>query len=128
MNSIIYKSVTDLANLQNTTYLLALIAALIALGIAFFIANFIAFEGGLNPRDHVKRTWAYWLVGIITTAGFFAYNYFFVSLKVSMAFKPDFEKTILIATLACFAVYVLLGLVLSQLLKKSKFGTIKFKP
>jgi membrane-associated HD superfamily phosphohydrolase len=128
MNSIIYKNLNDVAILQNTTYLLAFIAALIALAIAFVIANFVAYEGGLTPRDHVKRTWAYWLVGIITTASFFVYNYFLVSPKVSIAFKPDFEKTIYVATLAVLVVYILLGLIFRQLFKKSKFGTIKFKP
>ena len=128
MNSIIYKTVNDLSNLQNTTYLIALIVIGVAIGIAFVISNMVAFEGGLDPRDHVKRTWAYWLVGIISTLGFFAYNYFYVSQKVSNAFKPDFEKTTFIATLVLFVAYVVVGLIFRQLFKNSKFGTIKFKP
>lgn len=128
MNSIIYKNVRDLANLQNNTYLLAIIVAVIALLIAAVIANMIAYEGGLTPRDHIKRTWAYWLVGIVAAIGFFIYNYFVVAPQVSTAFRPDFEQIIYIATLITFGVYVVAGLVLGLLLKNSKFGTIKFKP
>lgn len=126
MNSIIYKTASDVANLQNTTYLIALLVVAIAIGIAFAIANVIAFEGGLNARDHIKRTWGYWLVGTIGTLFFFAYNQFLIAPKVATGFRPDFQNTNFIATGLVLVLYIIIGLVMKLLFRKGKFGTIKF--
>lgn len=126
MGNIIYKNLNDLTSIQNTSYLLAILVVALALLIAIIIANMIAFEGGLEPRDRKKRTWGYWLVGILATLGFFSYNHFIVTQEVAMGFRPDFQKTNLIATGSVLGAYILLGYILKLVFQKKKFGTIRF--
>jgi hypothetical protein len=126
MNTIIYKTINDVANLKNTTYLIALLVVAVAIGIAFLISNLIAFEGGLNPKDPSKRTWGYWLTGVISTFLFFGYNQFLVVSKVATGFKPDFQSANLLATGVLFVLYIIIGLIMKMMFRKAKFGTVKF--
>ena len=68
-----YKNVADLAALSMTTYSIAAIATVVSLLLAWFIANNIAFEGGLNPQDPKKRTRWFWVIGITLPILFFCF-------------------------------------------------------
>ena len=121
-----YKNVADLAALSMTTYIIATIATILSLLLAWFIANNIAFEGGLDPQDHKKRTKWFWAIGILLPILFFSFCFFYFRPDVLLAFRPRYETTIGISTGVSFAAYIVIGRVLKMLSQNRKFGTVGF--
>ena len=121
-----YKNINQLEGLISNTYILAVVAAIVFVGIAILIGSMIAYQGGKNPTDAKKRRVWFWLTGIIATAAFFCYNYFYVSGTIvpNKQLQDDFFTHSAIATGVTLAVYVLAGFVMSKLLKRQKFGTV----
>lgn len=121
-----YKNINQLEGLISNTYILAVVAAIVFVGIAILIGSMIAYQGGKNPTDAKKRRVWFWLTGIIATAAFFCYNYFYVSGTIvpTQMLQDKFFTHAAIATGVTLAVYVLAGFVMSKLLKRQKFGTV----
>ncbi len=126
MNKIVYNSIRDLNGLISNTYILAIIVAVVFVGISIAVSGMIAFEGGRNPRDPKKRRIWFIILGIIGTILFFCWNYFIVLEKIKpvASFQNQFLKHAGIATGVTLVVYVLLGFVLSKLMRRKKYGTI----
>ncbi len=113
--------------LISNTYILAIVAALVFVGIAILISSMIAYQGGKNPTDAKKRRVWFWVTGIIAAAAFFCYNYFYVSgqIKPTQPLLQDkFFTHTAITTGVTLATFVLIGFVMSKLMKKGKFGTV----
>ena len=121
-----YKNVADLAALSMTTYSIAAIATVVSLLLAWFIANNIAFEGGLNPQDPKKRTRWFWVIGITLPILFFCFCFFYFRPDVLLAFRPRYETTIGISTGGIFAAYVIIGRIVKAFSQNRKFGTVGF--
>ena len=121
-----YNSPIEVNGLISNTYILAIVVALIFVGIAILISSMIAYQGGKNPIDAKKRRVWFWITGIIAAAAFFCYNYFYVSGTVnpSPIYQDQFFTHTAIATGVTLATFVIIGFVMSKLLKKGKFGTI----
>ena len=119
------RSIRELEALQSETYMLAAATVIIFLGLAFIVAQSIAYEGGKNPQDAIKRRWWFVSLGLIAFVTFFMYNYLYVkNTIINAALQAKFTDTNLLATFIVTAIYFLLGFVLSKLLTNSKFGTI----
>lgn len=114
----------QLSALETQTYMIALIVALCALGIAFLIANLIAYEGGSKPRDPVKRRMAFFVVGIVAAVAFYLYNILSVIQSVATSLQDKFRDTSLFSTIGLIVVFVVCGFALSKMLKQNKFGTV----
>lgn len=126
MNDIVYKNIADLKGLITNTYLLAVISALVFIGIAILISQIIAYEGSKNARDSVKRRVWFFVIAAIDIILFFGYNYFLVKNKIKPvpALQDQFLMHSAIATGVTLLVYFGLGFLLSKLMKRGKFGTI----
>jgi len=114
-----------LGGLITNTYLLAIIVAILFIGISYIVANMIAFEGGKNPQDaKTRKTWFY-IIGLSSVIFFFLWNYLYVNDLIKGAKgKSDFLVHNAVATLVCILVYLVLGYVVARVFKHSKFGTI----
>ena len=112
--------------LISNTYILAIVAALVFVGIAILISSMIAYQGGKNPTDAKKRRVWFWITGIIAAAAFFCYNYFYVSGTIvpTQMLQDKFFTHTAIATGVTLATFVLIGFMASKLMKKGKFGTV----
>lgn len=121
-----YKNINQLDGLISNTYILAVVAAIVFVGIAILIGSLIAYQGGKNPSDAKKRRVWFWLTGIVATAAFFCYNYFYVSGTIvpTQMLQDKFFTHTAIATGVTLVVYVIAGFVMSKLLKRQKFGTV----
>ena len=121
-----YKNINQLDGLISNTYILAVVAAIVFVGIAILIGSMIAYQGGKNPTDAKKRRVWFWLTGIVATAAFFCYNYFYVSGTIvpTQMLQDKFFTHTAIATGVALVVYVIAGFVMSKLLKRQKFGTV----
>ena len=115
----------QLEALIGETYIYALIIAIVALVLAFVIANLIKWGGGKSDTSHVKRRVWYIIVGILAPIAFFLYNTLYVSGYISKApLLATFKTANMLATLALLGVYVVIGIVTMFILRRSKWGSI----
>ncbi len=123
-----YENVYTLRNLSGlitNTYILSMVFAVAFIGVAYLVANMIAFEGGKNPTDAKTRKVWFYILGVTATIFFFLWNYFYVADLIKGAKgKSDFLIHNALATTLCFAIYLILGFVVAKVFKHSKFGTI----
>ena len=115
-------TLADIKGLELKTYLMAIVAALVALAIAAIWSNAIAFEGGANPADRRKRRLAFWFTAAGLLAAFVGYQMGLVVPNVAGRWQGRFFATLTYATAAAVATYVLVGLILSKLFATSKLG------
>jgi quinol-cytochrome oxidoreductase complex cytochrome b subunit len=117
-------SLNQLEALNGQTYMYAIIIAIIALVVAFIIANLIQW-GGKNSTDHIKRRVWFIIVGVTTPIAFFLFNAFYVNNFISTApLQSQFSNTNIIATVILLGVYVLVGVITMLVLRRSKWGSI----
>lgn len=106
------------------TYMYAVIFALVALLLAFFIANLIKF-GGKNSTDHIKRRVWYIIVGVLSPILFFLYNTLHVSNFITKApLEAQFTTANILATLLILGAYLALGILSMLIMRRSKWGSI----
>ena len=59
------KTPAELNGLIIETYILAKIVAVVFMGIGILVSNLIPYEGGLNPKDQMKRRVLYIIIGFL---------------------------------------------------------------
>lgn len=115
----------QLEALIGETYMYAIIFAILALAIAYIIALLIKWQGGKNPRDHVKRRIWYIIIGIVFPIAFFLYNILYVSSYIQKApLQAQFSSANIIATLIALGFYVIVGIITMLIMRSSKWGSI----
>jgi formate hydrogenlyase subunit 3/multisubunit Na+/H+ antiporter MnhD subunit len=123
MNKI--ENIKQVNTLISETYMLAIIAVIVALVLAFFIAKLILFEGGKNDRSYMKRRIWYIIIGLIAPVSFYLYNMFVVMAKIKKApLQAKFSDANLYSTLIILVVYVVIGIITMMIFRKSKWGSI----
>lgn len=118
-------TLNQLQDLQNSTWIYAVVVCIIAIVVAFLVSNMIAWQGG-NDRSYIKRRVWWVIIGIVSGLGFWIYNDIVnVHRIVNVGFKHMYSQT----NLMCLGV-VLLGyfivslLLMATLFRKAKFGSI----
>ena len=107
------------------TYMYAAIIAIVALALAFIIANLIKYSGGRNATDHIKRRVWYIIIGVIAPIVFFLYNALYVSEYITKApLKAQFSTANIVATLEVLGIYVAVGILTMLLMRSTKWGSI----
>jgi formate hydrogenlyase subunit 3/multisubunit Na+/H+ antiporter MnhD subunit len=123
MNKI--ENIKQVNALISETYMLAIIAVIVALVLAFFIAKLILFEGGRNDRSYMKRRIWYIIIGLIAPVSFYLYNMFIVMDKIKKApLQAKFSDANLYSTLIILVAYVVIGIITMMIFRKSKWGSI----
>jgi len=118
-------NVKELEALIGTTYMYAVVVAIVALVLAFIIASIIKYQGGKTDRSFEKRRLWFIIIGIIAPIGFFLYNMLVVNPNITKApLQADFQKANLIATIGILVGYLLLGFVTMFIFRKAKWGSI----
>jgi hypothetical protein len=119
------ETLNQLDALIGQTYIYAIIGAVVALVLAFLIANLIKFEGGKNSRDHIKRRVWYIVIGIVFTFSFYLYNALYVSDYITKpSLQAKFSTANLFSTLVLLGIYIGAGLLTMVLIRSSKWGSI----
>lgn len=118
-------TLNQLQDLQNSTLIYAIAVCVIAIAIAYFVSNMIAWQGG-NDKSYIKRRVLWVIIGFVAGLGFWIYNDVVnVHRIVNVGFKHMYSQT----NLLCLFV-VLLGyfgislLIMATLFRKAKFGSI----
>ncbi|MDR1720776.1 MAG: hypothetical protein LBR67_11790 [Dysgonamonadaceae bacterium] len=119
------ESLKQVEALIGETYMYALIIGIIAVVLAFIIANLVKYQGGKNPTDHITRRIWYIVIGIIAPIAFFLYNSLYVSNYITKApLQAKFSSANLFASLAVLGVFVVLGILTMLFMRRSKWGSI----
>ena len=109
--------------LVTSTYIFALIFMGVAILLAAVISNIIKYEGGTNPKDPGKRRMWFWIFAIIGPVAFFLYNIFSVIPTIKKGPALDkFGVTHIIGTAIILVGYIVIGFVLSKMMKRGKLG------
>lgn len=116
-------SLRDVDGLITNTYMLAVVTAVVMLGLAILISNLISYEGGANPKDPRKRKVTFWVLAISTPVVFYLYNLFLVipSIKKGPALDKFF-MTSAISPIVSIVTFLLIGITLSKIFKRKKIG------
>lgn len=119
------EALEEVQALIGKTYMYAVIIGIIAIVLAFIIATLIKWQGGKNPRDHVKRRIWYIIIGLVAPIAFFLYNALYVSSYITRApLQAKFATANIMATLAVLCVYVIVGILTMLIMRSSKWGSI----
>jgi len=117
-------SLRQLEALIGETYMYAVIIALVAVVLAFFIANLIKY-GGKKSTDHITRRWWFIIVGIIMPIGFFLFNVIhWYPLITKAPLQAQFSTANILATLVVLGVYAAAGIITMFVFRRSKWGSI----
>lgn len=118
-------TLSQLQDLQNSTWIYAIAVCFIAIAIAYLVSNMIAWQGG-NDKSYVKRRVWWVIIGFVAGLGFWIYNDVVnVHRIANVGFKHMYSQI----NLLCLFV-VLLGyfgislLIMTTLFRKAKFGSI----
>ena len=118
------QTLNQLKELQNETYVYAIIVAILIFGVAFMISNMIPYQGD-NDRSYIKRR-IWWIVCMVVGAlGFWLYNDLYISSYIKkVAFQNQFSTTNMVCLAVTLFGSALLSLVVMLCFRHSKFGTI----
>lgn len=117
-------TIQHLNKLQDETYIYAVIVAVVAFALSFFIANLIPHEGG-DDRSYIKRRVEYIIILFLQASGFFIYNAYFVSNKIiNPGFQNMFDKTNFKCLGVTIVVYLVVSLIVMLCFRRSKYGSI----
>ena len=116
-------SLRDIDGLITNTYVLAVVVAVITIGIAVLISSQISYEGGANPKDPRKRKITFWILAVLTPVIFYMYNLFLVIPNIKKApATAKFFTTSAITPVISLVTFIVLGVILSKIFKTKKIG------
>ena len=118
-------TLSQLHDLQNSTWIYAIAVCFIAIAIAYLVSNMIAWQGG-NDKSYIKRRVWWVIIGFVAGLGFWIYNDVVnVHRIVNVGFKHMYSQTNLLCLLVVLLVYFGISLlIMATLFRKAKFGSI----
>lgn len=118
-------TLTQLHDLQNSTWIYAVVVCAIAIIIAYLVSNMIAWQGG-NDRSYIKRRVWWVIIGLVASIGFWVYNDLVnVPRITNIGFRHMYSQTNLFCLLSILIGYFFISLLLMQFLfRNAKFGSI----
>ena len=120
-----FDTISAVNALIDHTYVMAIIVALVALGLAFLIAKMILFRGGKDDRSYLKRRTWFTIIGVVTPILFYLYNFLFVLDNISKApLQAKFSTANIFATLVIVGIYFLFGILTMLIFRKNEWGSI----
>lgn len=118
------QTLNQLKELQNETYVYAVIVAIVIFAVALLISKLVPYQGN-NDRSYVKRR--IWLI-VCMAAGslsFWLYNDLYVMGHIKkVAFQNQFSETNMICLAITLVGSALISLIVMICFRHSKFGSI----
>lgn len=118
-------TLSQLQDLQNSTWIYAIAVCFIAIAIAYLVSNMIAWQGG-NDKSYVKRRVWWVIIGFVAGLGFWIYNDVVnVHRIVNVGFKHMYSQTNLLCLFVVLLCYFGISLlIMATLFRQAKFGSI----
>ncbi len=118
------QTLNQLKELQNETYVYAIIVAILIFGVAFMISKITPYQGG-NDRSYIKRRVWLFVCMVVGALGFWLYNDLYVlSYIKKVAFQNQFSTTNMICLAITLVGSAALSLVVMFCFRHTKFGSI----
>lgn len=118
------QTLNQLKELQNETYVYAIIVAILIFGVAFMISKITPYQGG-NDRSYIKRRVLLFVCMVVGALGFWLYNDLYVlSYIKKVAFQNQFSTTNMICLAITLVGSAALSLVVMFCFRHTKFGSI----
>jgi preprotein translocase subunit SecG len=109
----------------STTYIMAIICAGVCILLSIGIASMIPYSPGARDRSFVKRRIWYIILGFVAAVAFFLTNYFVIVDRIkSPALEAKYINGLSISTGLLTGLYIVLGILIMVIFKKSKYGSI----
>lgn len=105
-----------------SAYIISIVTALVFLLISAFVANLIKFEGGSNPKDPAKRKTWFWILAVLNPVAILLFGLFAFIPDANIMIVQKYKSTVYIGTGIGFAIYIILGFVLSKIFKNGKLS------
>ena len=105
-------------------YIYAAIVAIVMILISALISNAIKYEGGSNPKDPgMRKTW-FWVIAIVNPIVCYLIGMFVLAPNANndQIAHDEFMTGLAIGTGIGFVLYILIGFILSKMLKNGKIG------
>lgn len=120
-------TVQQLDALKQTTLVWAVIICLVAFAISFLVATLVPYKGGKDTSFVIRRIW-YIIIVVVAAAGYWIYNFLVAVPAIkNPGFKSQFSQTNLISVVIIIVGYLVIGLVVAFIFRKSKFSTVYLK-
>ena len=120
-------TVQQLDALKQTTLVWAVIICLVAFAISFVVATLVPYKGGKDTSFVIRRVW-YIIIGVVAAAAYWIYNFLVAVPAIrNLGFKSQFSQTNLISVVIIIVGYVVIGLAVAFIFRKSKFSTVYLK-
>ena len=118
-------TLSQLQDLQNSTWIYAIAVCFIAIAIAYLVSNMIAWQGG-NDKSYIKRRVWWVIIGFVAGLGFWIYNDVVnVHRIVNVGFKHMYSQTNLLCLFVVLLCYFGISLlIMATLFRQAKFGSI----
>lgn len=120
-------TVQQLEALKQTTLVWAVIIFVVAFAVSFLVATLVPYKGG-KDTSYIARRIFYIIIGVLAAAGYWIYN-FLVAIPAikNPGFQSQFSQTNLVSAVIIVLGYVVLGLLVACIFRRSKFSTIYLK-
>lgn len=107
-----------------SAYIIGLIICVVFLAISALVANLIAYDASKDRKDIGKRRLWFWIFGIFVPIFIFLVSWLAVynDLKVPSQ-RVSYMSAMGISSASMFVLYVILGILISKVMKKSKLGS-----
>ena len=120
-------TVQQLEALKSSTLVWAAIICVAAFAISFLIATLVPYKGGKDTSYITRRIW-YIIIGVVSALGYWIFNFLVkVPAIKNPGFQSQFSQTNLISVVVVVIGYVVLGLLVALMFRKSKFSTVYIK-
>ena len=107
------------------TYILAIVVALVCVGLSVLVAKMIAFQGGAHDHSFIIRRIMFIIIWAVSFIGFFLYENFVEIERIrNVAFQSRFRTCIAISCVIIVIIYGASGFLIMKLFRKSKYGSI----
>ena len=118
-------TLTQLHDLQNSTWIYAVVVCAIAIFMVYLVSNMIACQGG-NDRSYIRRRVWWVIIGLVASIGFWVYNDLMnVPRITNIGFRHMYSQTNLFCLFLVLIGYFFISLLLMLFLfRKAKFGSI----
>lgn len=107
-----------------SAYVIGAVVCLVLFAISALVANLIPYDASKDRKDIGKRRLWFWVISVLVPVAIYiiAWIAVYSDLKVPSQ-KVSYMTAMGISAGVMFVVYVLLGLILSKVMKSSKLGS-----
>lgn len=117
-------TLNQLHDLQNTTYIYAIVVCVIAVLLVYLVSNMIAWQGG-EDKSYIKRRIWWVIIGFVAPIGFWMYNDLVnIPRIINAGFRHMYAQTNLSCLFIVLIGYFVITFLLMLLFRKAKFGSI----